>query len=94
VPAAFGLGAVYPNPSTGSVAVDFALPRAGRPVLVVSDALGRLVWRTDRGALPPGHHSWEWDGRDRRGRAVGSGVYLLRLEYEGRAAAGRVVLVR
>jgi hypothetical protein len=38
------------------------------------------VARYDRGVLEPGVHRIEWDGRDRRGRPVASGVYFYRLE--------------
>jgi hypothetical protein len=31
------------------------------------------------GELPAGPHGRRWDGRDRRGRDMGSGIYLYRL---------------
>jgi flagellar hook assembly protein FlgD len=41
-----------------------------------------------------GRHELIWDGTDERGRPVGSGVYLFRLEAAGTASVRSVVLVR
>jgi len=44
----------------------------------VFDVGGRLVKRLARGTFDPGEHFLVWDGTDREGRAVASGVYLVR----------------
>jgi beta-glucanase (GH16 family) len=83
-----------PNPFNPRTTLRFELPAAGPVRLAVYDVAGRLV-RTlldeSRGA---GSHETEWDGRDASGQAVGSGVYLARLEFDGKVMVTRMGLLR
>ena len=45
------------------------------------------------GELPPGTHSYDWDGRDTRGALMSPGVYLYRLMTDGFRAQRRLVLL-
>lgn len=58
------------------------------------DAAGRQVAALLQQALGAGRHAVEWDGLDDAGRAAPSGVYLVRVEGGGTAAATKVVLLR
>ena len=51
----------------------------GRTRLAIHDLRGMLVRDLLDEVLTAGPHSRPWDGRDRTGRGVGSGVYLYRL---------------
>jgi flagellar hook assembly protein FlgD len=62
--------------------------------LEVFAADGRLVRRLVAGQQTAGTHEVVWDGRDGRGRAVASGVYLARLVAGGVASTERLVLLR
>ena len=55
---------------------------------------GRQVRTLLSGPVEAGEHSLTWSGRDANGRAVASGVYLLRLESEGTVQQRRMVLVK
>ncbi|MBE0564900.1 MAG: T9SS type A sorting domain-containing protein [Krumholzibacteria bacterium] len=99
LPAAAGTGPVLlpaaPNPFNPRTEVRFVLAEPGPVTLRVYDVAGRRV-RTllDRQALGAGAHAAPWLGRDDRGRAVASGVYVVRLEAGGTARTGRVVLAK
>ena len=67
----------------------------------------RLWWRSCRGwftaiikmtetglHLPAGYHSVVWDGRDRAGRPLPSGVYIARLVAGDFVAGIRMVLLK
>ena len=73
-----------PNPFNPGTVISFDLPRAERARLTVYDLRGRLV-RTLVDGIRGGRQSVTWDGRDRDGRSVAAGVYLVRL----RTASGR-----
>ena len=45
-------------------------------------------------AMPGGDHAAGWDGRDRTGRVVASGTYVVRLTAGGTERTGRVTLVK
>ncbi len=88
------LDAPHPNPSRGALA--FGVVRgtrdAGRAMaLVVSDVRGRSVRRIPLPRSEPGREVLSWDGRDERGRVVGSGVYFARLEGGARTVHRRIV---
>ncbi len=85
----------YPNPFNPRTTIRFSLPRAERVQLSVFDVRGRLVTTLRDGFEPAGERTIEWDGRDRRGRDVGSGVYLYRLSTEsGVTQSRRMVVVK
>jgi flagellar hook assembly protein FlgD len=60
----------------------------------VFDARGRRVRRLQDGVLPAGRHRITWDGADARGRAQGSGVYLVRVQSGSEIATRKLSLVR
>lgn len=67
------------NPAFGRVSLAFHLPEAGPVSAAVFDASGRLVQSLLDTQLAPGAHTLEWSGRDEAGRAMGSGIYWVRL---------------
>lgn len=88
----FALGAPRPNPSAGSVRIEFTLPEAARLTLDVLDVQGRLVRRVAARAFPSGRHALDWDGRGSRGGPLGPGIYFARLEHaDGRRLTARMV---
>jgi hypothetical protein len=60
----------------------------------VYDVTGRKVATLAEGARPTGPGSARWEGRDRAGRRVAAGVYLLRLELDGRPTTEKIAVVR
>ncbi len=90
-----GLGAIGPNPFRASTAVGFGLARGGRVDLLVFDVLGRRVRTLARGErFAAGPQSLRWDGRDDAGRAVGSGVYFVRLKTDAGQWTRPVIRIR
>jgi flagellar hook assembly protein FlgD len=83
-----------PNPSTGQVVIRYDLPSAASGVLEIFDPSGALVRRFMQELRPSGSHEIRWNGCDGAGRAVPSGVYMTRIEIDGRVMKGRVVLAR
>ncbi|HEY2955405.1 MAG TPA: hypothetical protein VGK89_09190 [Candidatus Eisenbacteria bacterium] len=77
----------YPNPARGRVRFAVTDSRGGSLAIYSLD--GRLVVRVP---LPAGSAA-EWDGRDRLGRPVASGVYHARLEGEGIREETRFMLL-
>ena len=90
MPVATALAQNYPNPFNGQTRIRFHIgPGAGAgagsaPVrLDLYNAAGQRIRRLVDRRLPPGQHQVDWDGRDRTGRSVPSGVYFMRLRYAG-----------
>jgi hypothetical protein len=87
--------AVRPNPFNPVTTVDFNVASDCRAALRAYDVAGRFVRTLDDAQFEPGAHSVTWDGTDDRGERVASGVYMLKLEVEGREAASmKAVLLK
>jgi len=87
----------YPNPFNASTRIQLALPRpCGEVELAVFDLTGREVSRPTglAGSRPAGNYEIIWNGRDRRGVDLGTGIYLLRLRYRTPGTGAWSQLVR
>ncbi len=82
----------YPNPFTPSTTIAFELPRDMRVQLAVYDVRGNLVQTLLNENLAAGRREAQWNGRDRSGRTVASGVYLYRLQTPEGSQTGRMLL--
>ncbi|HQU72719.1 MAG TPA: FG-GAP-like repeat-containing protein [Calditrichia bacterium] len=74
----FALAPNYPNPFNPSTSVRFQLPEASRVRLSIYSLLGEEVAVLAAGYRPAGRYRLTWDGRNREGAPVGSGIYFLR----------------
>jgi hypothetical protein len=83
-----------PNPLSSETKIMYVLQRPGAVKISIYTPAGRLVTHLVDDCLQPGRHCAVWNGRDRHGCAVGSGIYYYRLEAEGSVHSGKAVLVR
>ncbi len=90
-----GVVSVAPNPFNPHTRIRFTSTKAQDVDVVVYDARGRAV-RTLRQGQPvdPGVHEFDWDGRDDRGRALATGVYLCRISGDNSAVSVKLMLAR
>lgn len=70
----------HPNPFNPETTIRFALAAPLEVKLEIFNLRGQLVKELVKGYLPAGNHQITWDGRDRAGRQVGSGIYLYRMQ--------------
>ena len=89
------LAPVYPNPFNPQANVQFTLPEAGMVEIRIYDVAGRRVKRLMNRVGREGPQSIIWEGDNDAGHPVASGVYWLRLIYNGSESLIRkMVLVR
>jgi len=71
----------YPNPFNPATTIRFTVgPGAAHVTLKVYNLLGQEIRTLIDEVRPAGPGSVVWDGRDRHGREVGSGVFFYRLQ--------------
>jgi endonuclease/exonuclease/phosphatase family metal-dependent hydrolase len=75
----FSIGRCSPNPFTGGTSLALTLPRDTDVSVSVYDVAGRRVRALVSGTLTRGIHEIAWDGRDRAGAKVSTGVYFYRV---------------
>ena len=68
-----------PNPFNSQTIIPYFLHKPGTARLEVFALTGQRVAVLNQGPQPAGHYRLHWDGRDRTGRPLASGVYLYRL---------------
>ena len=94
LPGEFALHQNYPNPFNPSTTLSFDLPRAADIRVVVYDLLGREVVRLVEGREEAGYRQVVWNGRDRRGRALPSGMYIVRMMAPGYSRSIKMLLLK
>lgn len=94
LPHRFALAQNYPNPFNPSTTIEFSLPVGGRARLVVYNVLGESVSALTDRYWPAGIHRLEWNGTDRKGRVLSSGVYFYRLECGDFSATQKMLLLK
>jgi len=93
-PEAFALSQSYPNPFNSTTVIPFVVPRNAHVELEVYDLAGQRVITLAEREYTAGPHTVMWDGRNRLGHPVASGVYVYRMLVEGRTYSRRMALLR
>ncbi|MBI3573337.1 MAG: T9SS type A sorting domain-containing protein [Candidatus Kerfeldbacteria bacterium] len=83
-----------PNPSTGTVTLQFSLPRDADASLVMYDVQGRRIKQWHRTKQVAGTHHVEWNGRGEDGRPVPTGLLFYRLSTGGQTLNQKLLHVR
>ncbi|MBD3221059.1 hypothetical protein GF314_07420 [bacterium] len=91
---ATALAPARPNPFNPRTHLRYEVAHAGLVKLTIHDLRGRLMRTLVDGPHAAGVHTAVWDGRDGRGRALPSGVYVGRLHAGETVRAQRMTLVR
>jgi hypothetical protein len=95
LPNAFHLSDNFPNPFNPSTSIKYALPRSQSLKLVIYDVLGRHVKTLiDQDKHPAGFYNLMWDGVDRNGLEVATGVYFYVLEAETMRQVRKMMLLK
>jgi hypothetical protein len=84
----------YPNPFNAGTVIRFVLPEDGRVRLEVFDILGRHVRTLLDEIQQEGTHTVSWDGTDRRGQAIASGMYFYRLTTAHLVGSKKMILLK
>ena len=84
----------YPNPFNPSTTIRYRLPARSHVRLVVYDVAGRQVAVIEDEVRAAGPHVAHWDGTDRNGQPLSTGVYFTRLEAGGQTRVSMMMLVK
>ena len=94
LPNDYRLAQNYPNPFNPGTTIEFALPSPVFVQLIVYNVLGQQVVELVQGEYPAGSHRVSWNGTDREGRPVASGVYLYRLTAGATTLTRKMMLMK
>lgn len=85
---------VTENPARVGASIAYRTSTAGKVQVQLFDVNGRLVRTLDEGQFPAGERLARWDGKDERGRMVGSGVYFFRVATPDGVEKRRIAVLR
>lgn len=88
------LHANYPNPFNPTTTLTFELPKQMKVKLVIYDVLGREVNTLVNGDQKAGVHSVIWNGTNKRGYQVSSGIYFYRMTTDNYSRTLKMVLMK
>ncbi len=81
LPSKFELYQNYPNPFNGLTTIKYAVPQTGYINAVIYNLLGKEINSLLDGPVLPGKYQLSWDGRDKTGKQVASGIYICKFYY-------------
>jgi hypothetical protein len=84
----------HPNPFNPSTDIHFQLPQASQVVLKIFNTFGEEIRTLVDGPYSAGFHSLRWDGKDRNGNQVASGMYFYQLRAGGFTQMRKMILLR
>ncbi len=79
IPSAYALHPAYPNPFNPTTTIRYGLPESSDVSVIVYDITGREIIQLVDSRVPAGDRRVVWNGRDRHGNPVASGLYIYRL---------------
>tara|TARA_B100001964_G_C13998173_1_gene493739 strand:- start:413 stop:805 length:393 start_codon:yes stop_codon:yes gene_type:complete len=93
-PSELSLSQNYPNPFNPSTTIEFSLDANDNIQLVIYDIKGRQIKTLISGFKLKGFHITKWDGRDKYGFNVPSGIYIYQLLTSKKSISKKMILLR
>ena len=93
-PKSFALLPNFPNPFNPDTNIRYQLQFGGDVELSLYNVQGQKMRILVKSHQSPGEYSVQWDGRDRDGKAVSSGLYLMSLQFEGQRQTRKALLLK
>ena len=94
VPQQFKLFQNYPNPFNSETVIKYQLPRDVHVKLAIYNSLGQRIRTLVDGNQKSGVYTIRWNGKNDDDKAIGSGIYLVRIETDGFSANKKMILLR
>ena len=86
----------YPNPFNAQTTIAYKQPAEveGNCIICIHNASGQLVKTFVDGRQQDSHHTVKWDGTDKQGRQVSSGIYFYTIKIRDMELLGKMTLTR
>jgi len=94
-PIILGLHQNYPNPFNPDTTIKFAVEEDGEAQLTIYNAKGQKIATVFKGEVQAEQYEIvEWNGKDRNGKEVASGVYMYKLETANKTYMKKMLLIK
>jgi hypothetical protein len=80
IPEDFSLSQNYPNPFNPSTVIEYSLPQSAHVTIEIYNLLGQKINILVNEDQKVGFYRLDWDGKDKQGNELASGVYFYRIQ--------------
>ncbi|HUI30831.1 MAG TPA: FlgD immunoglobulin-like domain containing protein [Candidatus Acidoferrales bacterium] len=84
----------FSNPFNPSTKIAFELPKASHVELIIYDVVGREVTQAADADYPAGYTELTWNGTNKNGTLVSSGVYFYRISADKWSKVKKMMMVK
>ena len=84
----------YPNPFNSLTTLEYDLEKISDVTMKIFDLLGREIYTEKIGSQAPGKYRFVWNGFDKNGREVHSGVYFVVVQRNGDRQIQKITLLK
>jgi hypothetical protein len=84
----------YPNPFNSTTIIQFSLLKESHVSLSIYTITGQKVIDLLEKSLTIGNYQTQWNGRDKSGNKISSGVYIIRLNAGNRFLSKRILYMK
>jgi len=93
IPSVTELKSNFPNPFNPETTISFGLKSDSQVLLQIYNNKGQLIKTLVQKNISAGNHHIIWDGKDDKNNSVSSGIYLYKLNVNGKTEAVRKCLL-
>jgi hypothetical protein len=94
MPLEFDLANNYPNPFNPTTTIAYTIPDAGKVTLEIFNVLGQHIQTLVNEDQVAGRYQVMWDGKDKSGNTIGSGIYFYQLTTNRAVTVKKMVLLK
>jgi len=94
IPSVYSLSQNYPNPFNPITKMNYALPKRSKVIISIYNVLGQEVLTLLNKEQDYGYHTVTWNGNDRIGKQVASGVYFARLTTKSFSQTKKMLMLK
>ncbi len=94
LPEKFKLYQNYPNPFNPTTTIGFELPEGSNVIIKIYNLLGIEIRKLVSEFQPAGFRTINWDGKDKHGNSVNSGMYLYTLKSDNFSQTKKMLVIK
>jgi outer membrane protein assembly factor BamB len=94
VPAKNSLLSPYPNPFNNTTKIRYTLKDQQNVKIAIYDMIGREVYSIYAKNQNNGYHEINWQGLDRAGKVLPSGLYIIKIETDSFQSSTKMMLLK
>jgi len=84
----------YPNPFNLTTTIEYCIPKAGRVDINIFNIKGQIVRQLSEGYQIAGNYKIIWDGNNKQGNTLASGVYIYQVKFEKSICCKRMIYIK